>query len=158
MVNSKHIEFEKLKRLKIESIGVFGSREEVLDILIGFDAISKPMSDALREDESHYILQPGLHCILPVNLQQPEYEWNGVMYLFYWPLAPCFDMNMMKTVKYMRRVRIASYLELTIALVLGLSRAFWCLGFGVFGFVLLTFRYPIGSEIQYKIVFDDGYG
>lgn len=44
---------------------MFGSRQEVLDTLIGFSAISEAMSEALlSEDNENLSLLPGIHAIL----------------------------------------------------------------------------------------------
>jgi len=56
------IYFDKLKRLKVRTIGVFGSRQEVLDTLTEFAAISEAMYGALQsEHEETVSLQPGIH-------------------------------------------------------------------------------------------------
>ena len=105
-MNSKEIHFEKLKKLKIKSIGVFGSRREVIGTLFLLSAISGAMYDALKSDDDNRYILPGIHAILPVNLHQDGYRWDEVIYIFYWPMASSFDMEQMKAVKYMRKVRI----------------------------------------------------
>ena len=105
-MNSKEIHFEKLQKLKIKRVGVFGSRQEVLDTLFGFSAISTAIVDALKSDDEDDYLLPGIHAILPVNLHQDGYRWDEVIYIFYWPMDSSFDMEQMKAVKYMRKVRI----------------------------------------------------
>ena len=52
-------------------------------------------------DKNEYV-QPGIHAILPIHSQQPHYEWNNIIYIFYWSLLRSFDMNKMKEVKNMR--------------------------------------------------------
>lgn len=105
-INSNYIDFEKLRNLKIKSIGIFGSREEVLDILLGFSAISTAMVNTLKSDgDDNSWLSCGIHTILPMNLQQCGHRWDEVAYVFYWPMTTSFDTKRtMKAVKYMRKV------------------------------------------------------
>ena len=103
-MNSKEIYFENLQKLKIKSIGVFGSRREVLETLLAFSAISRTILDTLKSDDDNEYLLPGIHAILPVDLQQDGYRWNEIIYLFYWPMTVSFDMKRIKAVKYMRKV------------------------------------------------------
>ena len=105
-MKSNEMYFEKLKDLKIKSIGVLGTREEVVDTLHGFGAISKSIFNALKSDDSNSgSLSPGIHAILPVNLQQPGFNWDGVLFVFYWPMTTSFDRKRtMKATKYMKKV------------------------------------------------------
>ena len=103
---SKSINFTKLEELGVQPIGLFGSRQEVLDMLLKFGAISNAMAVALGKDVDHELLQPGIHAVLPINLHKPSAarEWDHVVYLFYWSMPNSFDMEKMKAVKYMRKV------------------------------------------------------
>ena len=100
----KNIYFEKLKSLKVASIGLFGSREEVLNMLTNFDAISVTLCNKLIDKECKDI-SAGIHAILPTKLQKEDNikSWDGTIYLFYWSLLNSFNMNKMKAVKYMRK-------------------------------------------------------
>eukprot|EP01083_Nonionella_stella_P225644 801987_1 len=99
------IYFEKLTPLKVSAIGLFGSREEILCMLMKYKSISKALYDKLIDDETNAVLSPGIHGIVPVNLQQDTHmdDWDRVIYLFYWSLPSSFDMVKMKGVKNMRR-------------------------------------------------------
>ena len=105
-MNSNETYFEKLKDLKIKSIGVLGTREEVVDTLHGFAAISKSIFNALKSDDSNSgPLSPGIHAILPSKLQQPGFDWDGVIFVFYWPMTTSFDTKRtMKATRYMKKV------------------------------------------------------
>eukprot|EP01083_Nonionella_stella_P119978 359054_1 len=101
----REIYFEKLIPLKVSAIGLFGSRKEVLCMLMKYKSISKALYDKLIDDETNAVLSPGIHGIVPVNLQQDTHmdDWDRVIYLFYWSLPSSFDMVKMKGVKNMRR-------------------------------------------------------
>ena len=103
---SDTIYFEKLKDLKVKSIGVFGTREEVLDTLYALSGISKSIFNALKSDDSNNgWLKPGIHAVLPANLQQPGIDWDGMIFVLYWPMTASFDKKRtMKATKYMRKV------------------------------------------------------
>ena len=103
---SDEIYFEKLKDLNIKSIGVFGTRAEVLDTLCALSGISKSMFNALKSDDSNNgWIRPGIHAVLPINLQQPSFDWDGMIFVFYWPMTASFDKKRtMKATKYMRKV------------------------------------------------------
>ena len=100
----RDIYFDKLKSLKVASIGLFGSRLEVLAMLKHFNSISDALYDKLTDKECED-LSPGIHAILPVNLQKEDNikSWDGIIYLFYWSLLNSFDMKKMKSVKRMRK-------------------------------------------------------
>ena len=100
----KDVYFEKLKSLNIASIGLFGSRQEVLNMLDKFNSISKLLHEKLMDKECDD-LSAGIHAILPVKLQKNDNikKWDGTIYLFYWSLPMSFDMKRMRSVKYMRK-------------------------------------------------------
>ena len=79
----KDIYFEKLQSLNVASIGLFGSRKEVLSMLKSFNSISNVLYDRLIDPECQDI-SPGIHAILPVNLQKADnkklQKWDGVIY------------------------------------------------------------------------------
>ena len=103
-VNSKEIYFEKLKDLKIKSIGFFGTREEIVDMLRQIAGCSETILQSLKLDDHHQqSIEPGIHAILPVNLQHSQ--WDGVIFVFYWPMTASFDAKRtMKATKSMRKV------------------------------------------------------
>ncbi len=78
----KEIYFDKLKKLDVQSIGLFGSRREVLTMLLKYNAISQPLYDVLKNDIEHRYLQPGIHAILPCRLQKGSNfnKWDGIIY------------------------------------------------------------------------------
>eukprot|EP01084_Bolivina_argentea_P136696 240736_1 len=102
----KDIYFDKLEPLEVSSIGLFGSREEVLNMLIKYNTISKTLYDTLIKDETNEYIQSGIHALLPINLQENKQnikKWDHVIYFFYWSLPNSFDMNKMKAVRKMRK-------------------------------------------------------
>eukprot|EP01083_Nonionella_stella_P225640 801980_1 len=103
----REIYFEKLKPLKVSAIGLFGSRKEVLCMLMKYKSISKALYDKLIDDETNDVLSPGIHGILPVHLQQENkmHDWDRVIYLFYWSLPNSFDMVKMKGKKGVKNMR-----------------------------------------------------
>eukprot|EP01083_Nonionella_stella_P225647 801991_1 len=103
----REIYFEKLKPLKVSAIGLFGSRKEVLCMLMKYKSISKALYDKLIDDETNDVLSPGIHGILPVHLQQDNRmdAWDRVIYLFYWSLPNSFDMVKMKGKKGVKNMR-----------------------------------------------------
>ena len=100
----KDIYFDKLKILNISSIGLFGSREEVLTMLKNFNSISDALYNQLIDPEC-FDISPGIHSILPIGIQKDDNirKWDGTIYLFYWSLLDSFDMNKMRSAKYMRK-------------------------------------------------------
>ena len=105
-MNSKEIYFEKLSAMNVRVIGLFGSRQEILNMLTNFRAISPAICNLLRSDVRNMYIDPGIHVILPVDLQKSGNfsKWDGTLYLFYWPMVNSFNMEKMKAVKYMRKV------------------------------------------------------
>ena len=81
----KEIYFDKLKSLKLSSIGLFGSRQEVLSMLKKYDSISTSLYNKLIRDEENITLAPGIHAILPIDIHKnnKNKKWNKIIYLFY---------------------------------------------------------------------------
>ena len=73
--------------MSIRSIGLFGSRDEVLTMLENFHSISKQLLNKLM-DADNECLTPGIHAILPINLKRKSgAAWDTTIYLFYWHVA-----------------------------------------------------------------------
>ena len=145
----KDIYFEKLKALNIASIGLFGSRQEVLTMLKNFNSISDALYNCLIDKENEDLL-PGIHAILPIGLQNMERKtkWDGTVYLFYWSLPNSFDMEQMKAAKYMRKdpACLLSRVCLDVSMFLRFINV-------LFAFFLCDTRYCMRYRVQFVFMY-----
>ena len=64
IICSEQIYFHRLHGIHPKPIGIFGSRQEVVEMLLRFNAISELLADCLLNDNDNNYLQPGIHGML----------------------------------------------------------------------------------------------
>ncbi|KAF9525383.1 hypothetical protein CPB83DRAFT_772200, partial [Crepidotus variabilis] len=78
------VDFKVLDSFIVQPIGVYGSRESIIDFFLEFDIVNQNQADELlastvSEDSESEVLQPGLYIAVPPNSSGDE------LYMVFWP-------------------------------------------------------------------------